>query len=280
MESERENLATAMMVSQDELDFTIAYVTNLNGSRPTDLPFEDGGAFRSVGVLGVLSSRTLVTAVIGPYSQPQDRLSRFLSTHRMAMIVYAYEPGDDLSPALATELPADVWSLPPHAADPVHANPNVIPYEAARLRRGDGRGADPTRTALVVSMARSSLRELGRNLRGLQHPIRYQFVVGTRSLSGGVVEIARSELVDFASPGQVAGAFGGMYVLSTTNDTGFDVRHIQDPVTDTSALESVVWSIPEEDFVDFAMLCIVRAQQTRALNAVPDLVAQAVLEVD
>jgi hypothetical protein len=268
------------MASQEGLDFTIAYVTGMNGSGGRSVVVEEDEGFRSVGILGVLSARTLITAVIGPYTQTEDRLSRFLSSHRMAMIVYAYEPGNDLSPAVATELPADVWSLPPHAADPVHADPNIIPYEAARLRRAEGAGADPTRTALVVSMARSSLRELGRNLRGLQHPIRYQFVVGTRSLSGTVVEIARSELVDFSSPGPVTGAFGGMYVLSTTNDTGFDVRHIRDPVTDTSALESVVWSIPEEDFVDFAMLCIVRAQQTRELNAVPGAVAQAVLEVD
>jgi hypothetical protein len=262
-----------MLAAQEGSGFAFSYAT-------ARMTAEDEGMFRSLGILGLLSNQTVITAVIGPYTQTEDRLSLFLSSHRMAMLVYAYEPDNTLSPAGVSELPADVWTLPPHAADPVTADRNLIPYEAARLRRGDGAGPDPSRSALVVSLARSSLRELGRNLRGLQHPIRYQFVVGTRSLYGGVVEIARSELVDFSTPGRVAGAFGGMYVLSTTNDTGFDVRHLQDPVTDTSALETVAWSIPEEDFVDFAMLCIARAQHTRELNTVPGVGGQAILEVD
>jgi hypothetical protein len=277
---ERENLASAMLAAQENQGFAISYLTGLVEPWPRRVIADDDGVFRSVGILGVVAGHNIITAVIGPYTQTEDRLSLFLSNHRMAMLVYAYEPDNTLSPAGVSELPADVWSLPPHATDPVNADRNLIPYEAARLRRGEGAGADPTRTALVVSMPRSSLRELGRNLRGLQQPIRYRFVVGTRSLSGGVVEIARSELVDFSTPEPVRGAFGGMYVLSTTNDTGFDVRHIQDPVTDTSALESVVWSIPEEDFVDFAMLCIARAQHTREQNAVPGVRDQAILEVD
>lgn len=258
---------------------TIGYVLRNGDPLAQGMIIDDEGGVHTVGGLGILANRTVITAVIGNYSR-ENRLSVFLSNHRMCMIVYAYDPTDSLCPAAVMELPADVWSLPPHATDPENADRNRIPYDASRLRRSNGAGPDPSRSVLVVSMPRSSLRELGRNLRGMPQPMRYRFVVGTRSLSGGVVEIARSEMVDFSSPGQVTGAFGGMYVLSTTNETGFDIQHIRDPVTDTTALESAVWSISEEDFVDFAMLCIARAQQVREQSAVPGLVMQADLQAE
>lgn len=257
-----------MLVAQAGQTATLGYILGMNRGRTESFFLQEDGTLRQV---------TLV--VVGPHSE-ETRLQTFLNNHRMCMLVYAYEPGDSLSPAVATELPADVWSLPPHATDPENADWNRVPYEGSRLHRRNGAGPDPSRSVLVVSMPRSSLRELGRNLRGLQQPLRYQFVVGTRSLSGGVVEIARSEMVDFSSPGRVTGAFGGMYVLSTTAETGFDVQHIRDPVTDTSALETVVWSISEDDFVDFAMTCMERAQEAQAQGFLPGTIAQADLVVD
>lgn len=279
VEADRDNFASALLAAQEGYATAIGYVLGNNEGETHSFIIEENGTTRPLGVVGVLSDRTIITAVIGNYSY-ENRLSLFLSNHRMAMIVYAYEPGEDLAPAAVTELPADVLSMPPQAIDPVNADPNQIPYEQSRLRRSEGRGPDQSRTILVCSLARSSLRQLGRNMRLLQQPIRYRFVIGTRSLSGGVVEIARSELLDFSSADPPLGMFGGTYVPSTTGDTGFDVRHIQGPSSDTGALESVVWSICEEDFVDFAMLCIARTQQSQGMQIVPGMLTQADLEVD
>jgi len=219
---------------------------------------------------GILTRNSIIRIHI-----PQRTVYAFLSQHRMCMIVYAYEPEEDLSPASVTELPADVWSLPRLASEPTGpADHMQIPYENnARIRRGPGQGPDIGRNALVISLPRSSLRELGRNMRALSHPIRYRFVIGTRTLMDNIVEIARSELVDFTAPNQPQGAFGGIYVPSTSNPWGFDVRYLQEPSMDTGSLESVVWSIPEDEFVDFATLCVIRA-----LNG-PDNLVPAVVSV-
>lgn len=256
-----------MLVAQGGQTTTLGYLLGTARERIESYILQEDGTLRPIRLV-----------VVGQYSE-ESRLQAFLSQHRMCMLVYAYEPGDSLSPAVATELPADPWTLPPHAMEPEPegADRDRIPYGAARLRRSDGAGPDPSQSVLAVSLPRSSLRELGRNLQGLQHPIRYQFVVGTRSLSDGVVEIARSEMVDFSSPGQVTGAFGGMYVLSTTNETGFDVRMLQDPAEpSTAALESVVWSIAQDRFVDYAIMCISRAHHEQM--AMPGVVEQAELE--
>ena len=211
-------------------------------------------------------------------------LSIFLRNHRMCIVAYAYEPGDDMMCSAVMELPADAWSLPPHAILVNPVSPSV-PYdimEAAttRLQRTEGAGPDPARNSLVISVARSTLRELGRNLRHLQQPVRYQFVVATRSLTGAVVEMSRSNLVDLTAPEPVRGAFGGVYVESESGHGGFDVRRIQGPGGDTTALESVLWSMPEADFLDFALQCILRAQDRRVQLPIPGTVSQAALEVD
>jgi hypothetical protein len=244
---------------------------------------EDG--VLSVGLVRVIFNTDGWLSVLGdedhaPTMRSAHSLSAFLGSHRMCIVAYVYEPGEDLAPAAVMELPADAWSLPPHAALASPADSGRIPYDATRIQRAEGAGPDPTRSVLVISVARSTLRELGRNVRHLQQPVRYSFVVGTRSLTGTVVEMSRSEMVDLTAPDPVRGAFGGAYVESQTRQGGFDVRHVQSPAPDTSALESVLWSMPEPDFLDFALVCILRAQETRSHMAIPGTVMQAALEVD
>lgn len=217
-------------------------------------------------------------------SMSPHHLSIFLRNHRMCIVAYAYDADDDVAPAAVMELPADAWSLPPHAIVVSPISPSV-PYdilEAAttRLQRTEGAGPDPARNSLVISVARSTLRELGRNLRHLQQPVRYRFVVATRSLTGAVVEMSRSNLVDLTAPEPVRGAFGGVYVESESGHGGFDVRRIEGAGEDTTALESLLWSMPEADFLDFAIRCILRAQERRVHLAIPGTVSQAALEVD
>ena len=94
------------------------------------------------------------------------------------------------------------------------------------------------------------------------------------------MEMSRSRMVDLTAPEPVRGAFGGVYVESQSGEGGFDVRQIQGPGADTSALESVLWSMAEADFLDFALRCILRAQESRDHMAIPGTVMQAALEVD
>jgi hypothetical protein len=264
------------MVAQDAYAANMALIIRRN-SLVQHMLFLEAGAPRPSGMLGfIIDENALMTTVLSGESAA-NRLRVFLNNHRMCMVVYAYEAGEDLIPAAVNELPAECWSLPPHAAE----DPHRIPYDdSTRIRRGEGEGPDPSKGVVVVSMARSSLRELGRNLRELQQPIRYRFVVGTRSLGGTVVEIARSELVDFAAPEPRKGAFGGMFVECNIGRTGFDVRRIQSPPDDTAALESVLWCIAEDQFVDTALACINQSWAAPARAQAPGPMMDAALEID
>lgn len=267
MEADRENLASAMLYTQGSngISYIFTRATIVNETTNTEQDNRAG----TLDLVGIRMNHNLIWAE----ATPQQTLSDFLAHHRMFMNVYAYEPNEDLLPAFVTELPADVWSLPPLATEPTSpADFMNIPYESnSRIRRGQGAGPDPSCTALVLSLPRSSLRELGRNLRSLQCPIRYRFVIGTRSLAGTVVEIARSELVDFAQPDHSQGAFGGIHIPSTSIPSGFDIRHLQQPSPDTAALESVVWSIREDIFLSFASMSILQASRSSGLPLIQNL---------
>jgi len=272
-------MASVLLAAQETYAADLGFIVRRNRLSQHML-FLEAGAPRPAGFLAyIVDENTLVTSMLSG-AREEDRLRVFLNSHRMCMLVYAYEPGDDLAPAAAMELPTEVWTLPPYATGAT-ADAHRIPYELnTRIQRGEGTGPDPTKSVLVISMPRSSLREMGRNLRHLPHPIRYRFVVGTRSLTGSVVEISRSELVDLAAPDQPKGAFGGTYVQSNTHQAGFDVRSLQTLSEDTGALESVVWSITEEDFMEIALARLHEAQVTQARMAVPGPMTQAALEVE
>jgi hypothetical protein len=85
---------------------------------------------------------------------------------------------------------ADTWSLPPHAivVSPISPSVQYTIMEAATtllhcpLHQTEGAGPDPARNSLVISVARSTLRELRQNLRHLQQPVRYR-CTGVRVIS-------------------------------------------------------------------------------------------------
>ena len=197
-----------------------------------------------------------------------ERLAFFFENHRMCLFVYAYEPGENEIPAGVFEFLLDVWSLPPSppntqvAPSAVYgeSSPGSEQHINARMRRSVGEGPDPNVPALVASMGRAAVRELARNLDALQHPIRYRFVIGTRSLMGTVVEITRSELVDLHAPDPVRGVFGGLFVPCCVNGAGFEVAYLQGDREGIRELESVRWAIPESMFLGTALSRILQMQ--------------------
>lgn len=202
-----------------------------------------------------------------------DRLETFLQHHRMCLSVYAYEREDLVAPVSVMEFPMDMWALPPtarntaavpqplgpsaRAAEPDRNNLNI------RLQRREGEGPDPSAPVLAGSLQRQSLRELGRNLQGFQHPLMFRFVLGTRSLSNSVVELARTGLVDLEAPDPVAGAFGGSYVPSSVPGIGFEIRHFEGRDDRPRELDSVVWYTAQHTFLNFALECILQGQRTQ-----------------
>ena len=231
VEADRENLAVAMLAAAETYaNFTETLVDRNNWPEMTEVHTHDLRIVRiMLAAPDAMQGEQLGVHYLQTMGLREHSLSVFLRNHRMCIVAYAYDADDDIAPSAVMELPADAWSLPPHArlASPV-ASPavpfDILASDPTRLQRAEGAGPDPTRNTLVISVARSALRELGRNLRNLQQPVRYTFVVATRSLTGSVVEMSRSRMVDLTAPEPVRGAFGGVYVESQSGEGGFDVR--------------------------------------------------------
>lgn len=256
MEADRENLAAAMLAVEESYS----------------------GLFRGAGVISV---RILMPDLLQVDPQhadapaaPDEPASRseylafFFQNHQMRMFVYAYESGDDTTPVATMDFPLDVWSIPP---TPPHtlAIPRAVYGEAhpgsghgisLRTRRSGGLGPDPNTAALVASLGRATIRELARNVECFQHPLRYRFVVGTRSMTGSVVEITRSDWVDLHAPAPPMGVFGGIYVPCTVESAGFEVGCLYGLGTAPRELESVMWVIPEDLFLPTALSRILLPQ--------------------
>ena len=60
-------------------------------------------------------------------------------------------------------------------------------------RRRPAPGPNPESPALCATLSRTNIRHLALNLRGLEHPMSYMLVVGSRSMSGAAVELARRD---------------------------------------------------------------------------------------
>jgi hypothetical protein len=148
----------------------------------------------------------------------------FMRWHRITLTVYAYEAGDPQFPRAVCEYPMEV-SL-----------------------EGGGQ--------ISASLSRDSLRQLVVNLRLLDNPTGFVFVVGTRSLEGAVVLLDRSPYALVGSLGRV----GGLTFLAH-----FEVA------TQGQELSGVRWVLSEAHFLALARL--------RVLASAPEIVVDVEAEL-
>lgn len=280
MEADRENLASALLAQQSNYHMLLStsgvLVQRIHLMIPRFMEQEPA-------VMRLLLSET---AEMTDEEREAERLAVFLEHHRMCLSVYAYEQDDQIAPIAVMEFPMDMWTLPPTASNtsvnPQPIGPSMLPASDAhnrRIHRREGEGPEQNTRILSGSMQLQSLRELGRNLRGFQHPLLFRFVLGTRSLNNSVVELARSELVDLGNPNPVPGAFGGNYVASNVPGISFEIRHLEGQDDRPRELDSVVWYTSERNFLAFAMECIVQGHeaQWRRIMHVPSAPDVAIL---
>ena len=97
------------------------------------------------------------------------------------------------------------------------------------------------------------------NLRGLEHPMSYMLVVGSRSMSGAAVELSRTGIFRPVAGG-ARGAFGGTFLPSNVEGAAFEYTTLQGA---DSELESVRWFISEPDFLYLALPRILVFDQIR-----------------
>jgi len=273
VEADRENFAAALMAQQSNYHLLLGgsglLVQRIHLIMP-QLREHDNDMLRIL-----LSETTQMT----DEERESQRLTAFLEHHRMCLSVYAYEQEDLIVPVAIMEFPMDMWTLPPTAVNTTVApEPLGSPESAsnnlrnARTHRRDGPGPDPNTRVLSGSLQLQSLREMGRNLRGFQHPLRFRFVLGTRSLNNSCVELARSDLVDIGDPNFVTGAFGGNFVASNVPGINFEIRHLEGRDDRPRELDSVVWYTSERNFLAYALECIVQgheAQWRRIMHSPP-----------
>ena len=142
-------------------------------------------------------------------------------------------------------------------------------------RRRPGPGPNPENPALCATLSRTNIRHLALNLRGLEHPMSYMLVVGSRSMSGAAVELARTDLFRPVHGGAL-GAFGGTHLPSSVEGAGFEYTTLRGNA-DALELETLHWFISEPDFLFLALPRIVVFDQIRVQVVSDPLVY---LEVD
>lgn len=279
-EADRENLATAMLVQEASYHTLLASpgfaVQRIHLMMPRFME-------QDTAMLRLLLDEDTRTES----EREEERLTTFLQHHRMCLNVYAYEQSDQVVPVAVMEFPLDMWTLPPTAVNtPVLPEPlgasasSVENMRNVRPNRQEGAGPDPSARVLSGSMQLRSLRELGRNLRPFQHPMLFRFVLGTRSLSNSVVELARTELVSLDDPTLVPGAFGGAYVASNVPGIGFEIRHLEGREDQPRELDSVVWYTEERTFLNFALECILQGQGSQWRRLLQSHPSETVIVID
>ena len=230
-----------------------------------------------------------------------ERLAFFFRHHRLCLHVYAYEPGDS-NPSAVLESPMEVWAMP-HLTDSANAVPsNTGTARASNAAQGNTgmaqassmqeqrmsmEGLDNGLSMLNASLSRASIRDLVRNVSTLEQPVRYMFVVGTRTDSGSLVEIARSNrtsLVDanhlvvlnggnqpmmLNSGNQPMMLNGGVCIPCDVDGASFVLRYAQGLHQTSPSIESLSWAIPERRFLSTVLSRLAHLQGEQGMSPVP-----------
>ena len=237
LEADQENMAAAVLAAQEGI---ANIMEGLEGAGSISLILE---RIRMVAPFNIMEANLppgLVenNAPLAELSPEVNagRLSYFFAHHRIRLLVYAYEPGEVTVPAAVLEFPMDVWTT-------------------QELGEPENR--------LNAMLSRASLRDLARNLRTLEQPIRYVFVVGTRSIGGAVIEIARSVMVDPGDRTLTTLANRTLSVACNVPNSNFEVRRLQGGQANAIGLERLSWGIPEHLFLSTVMARITQTHEAQ-----------------
>jgi len=271
---DRDDLATAMMAAQDSVvqimgegDNVEIILERIRIVAPFRIlgDIAAQGTQRSTAILehtAAQEGRRPTGSVLGGLTTQlsadelaSDRLYFFLQSHPLCLLVYVYETGEDVQHSAVFEFPLIVFST--------YTLQTTRNEDANDTNAADSRHED---RMLNATLALDSLRELARNTRTLEHPVRYVFVVGTRSLSDSVVEVARSSMADLMCPHPIGMPSGGMFVPCDIARSGFEVRHLEGYRNGTRELGSVAWAIPERLFLSTALSRITQVQDAQFLR--------------